>query len=77
MKNEQLIMDIVDQTFQSNRDHIMALSGVKMERIGSIHGLMLSGIHALSEVLPITDNTKQKVMNFIDQIAIERESEIL
>ncbi len=77
LKNEQLIMDIVDRTFQSNRDHIMALPGVKMERIGSTHGLMLSGLQALSEILPITDNTKQKVVNFIDQIAIERERDLV
>ncbi|OYQ75956.1 hypothetical protein [Wohlfahrtiimonas chitiniclastica] len=77
LKNEQLIMDIVDRTFQSNRDHIMALPNVKMERIGSTHGLMLSGLQALSEILPITDNTKQKVMNFIDQIAIERERDLV
>lgn len=77
LKNEQLIMNIVDQTFQSNRDHIMALPGVKMERIGSTHGLMLSGSQALSEILPITDNTKQKVMHFIDQIAIERERDLV
>lgn len=77
LKNEQLIMDIVDQTFQSNRDHIMALPGVKMERIGSTHGLMLSGSQALSEILLITDNTKQKVVSFIDQIAIERERDLV
>lgn len=77
LKNEQFILDIVDQTFQSNRDHIMALPNVKMERIGSTHGLMLSGLQALSEILPITDNTKQKVMNFIDQLAIERERDLV
>lgn len=77
LKNEQLIMNVIDQNFQNNRDHIMELSGVKMERIGSTHGLMLSGLQALSEILPITDNTKQKVMKFIDLLAIERERDLV
>lgn len=77
LMHEHIIMDVIDQNFQSNRDHIMTLSGVKMERIGSTHGLMLSGIQALSEILPITDNTKLKVMKFIDQLAIERERDLV
>lgn len=77
VKHEQLIIDVIAQTFQSNRDHIMALKGMKMERIGSTHGLMLSGLQAISEILPITDNTKQKVVNFIDQIAMERERDLV
>lgn len=76
LKNEAMIMNIITDRLPTNRNTIMALSGVTIQRIGLTHGLMLSCLQALCEILPITDNRREKTEQFIYQLAIERERDL-
>lgn len=76
LKHEESIMNMIADRLPSNRNTIMALSGVNMHRIGLTHGLMLSCLQALCEILPITDNRREKTERFIHQLAIERERDL-
>ena len=76
LKHEEIIMDMITNRLPTNRNTIMALSGVTIQRIGLTHGLMLSCLQALCEILPITDNRRAKTERFIHQLAIERERDL-
>ena len=77
LKQEKSILSNITETFPNNRNTIMQLPNMKTERIGLTHGLLMSCLQALCEVLPITDNIKAKSLNYINELAIEREQDLV
>ncbi|ELV08575.1 Hypothetical protein F387_01173 [Wohlfahrtiimonas chitiniclastica SH04] len=68
---------MIEESFANNRNAIMKLPNVKTERIGLTHGLLVSCLQALCEILPITDNVKAKASSYIHELAIEREQDLV
>lgn len=77
LKKERQILDMIEETFANNRNAIMKLPNMKTERIGLTHGLLMSCLQALCEILPITDNIKAKAETYIHELAIEREQDLV
>lgn len=77
LKKEKSILSNITQTFPNNRNTIMQLPNVKTERIGLTHGLLMSCLQALCEILPITDNLREKASTYIHELAIEREQDLV
>ena len=77
LKKEKSILSNITETFPNNRNTIMQLPNMKTERIGLTHGLLMSCLQALCEILPITDNVKAKASSYIHELAIEREQDLV
>ena len=77
LKKEKSILSNIEETFNTNRDVIMKLPNMKTERIGLTHGLLMSCLQALCDILPITDNVKAKASTYIHELAVEREKDLV
>lgn len=76
IKNEKKVLEIYTNQFSKYFDILISNDKISTVRIAENHAQMLALLDALSEILPINNNLKDKALAHITNLAITREEDL-